>query len=120
MTAEFRSNHVSLWIGAAYGIPLYSGDSAADDLAHLQDILGPNPKKFRRYLKELDRSLDDHYEKVTKQIAEAVEVTPWLSGFTWDRYAYQFVLCKFVQWLEFNAFLRKSPTMEFRSDWRLL
>ena len=36
-------------------------------------------------------ALDCHYENVTKHLAEAAETTPWLSGFVWDWYTYQFI-----------------------------
>ena len=35
------------------------------------------------------------------------------------KYGYQFVVCKFVQFLEFLCYLKKAGTLEWRIDWRI-
>ena len=63
--------------------------------------------------------MDKHYEDVSARLQYAKAKTLRLADLQWDRYAYQFVLCKFVRWLECFAFLKKAPTLEYRVDWRV-
>ena len=107
---EFRANHVSLWLSAAFQIPL------GLKTEELESILGPNPKRFRQMMANRNQTLQDHYENVRQGLAQSSEEINWLNLGDFNCYQYQFCLCKFVQLIDFLCYLRKPPSLHFRID----
>ncbi|CAK0859583.1 unnamed protein product [Prorocentrum cordatum] len=106
--AEFRSKHVSLWLAAALDIPADSGSGDS-----MTSILGPNPKKYSKWLAAMGVDIVKHFEDVSAHLAEAQKHIPWFE-IDWNFYHYQFAVCKFVQLVEFLVYAKKSQTLEWR------
>ncbi|CAK0843663.1 unnamed protein product [Prorocentrum cordatum] len=92
---EFRSNHVSLWLAAALDIPadFGSGDS-------MTSALGPNPKKYSKWVAAMGVDIVKHFEDVSAHLAGARKHISWFD-IDWNFYHCQFALCKFVQLVGF-------------------